>query len=307
MSVPWSSWPPSQGDVISVFGRRGAVVAVTGDYEASQVTNDSLVSGAEVSDALNTLAAAITAVGNYAGSYPYIAVPAAPNAFDDEFASGSPDLAARGYTVVTSAGVTLTRAGNIDPYGTAPVGNTYFSQIIGSWLYLQAAPGVQIDFYKTITLAAGDTYSCRMAGVYNLATNVNGRFCEFGLYGASGAALDASNRVFNTVRDDTTSVYLQYDAARVTAGATAGATGRSALGGHDIRGVHFVSGTDYDTFYLDSQSGEPKSTRVTGAPASATLTRVGLRNLFGTGGSAVPQIWAIDFIRKKTANAWLIP
>lgn len=41
--------------VSSVFGRAGAVVAQTDDYSASQVKNDSSVSGTEVSNALNTL------------------------------------------------------------------------------------------------------------------------------------------------------------------------------------------------------------------------------------------------------------
>ena len=43
------------GAVTSVFGRTGAVIAAVGDYLASQVTNNSLVAGATVRDALNTL------------------------------------------------------------------------------------------------------------------------------------------------------------------------------------------------------------------------------------------------------------
>lgn len=42
--------------VDSVFGRLGTVVAVAGDYAASEITNDSGVSGANVDDALNALA-----------------------------------------------------------------------------------------------------------------------------------------------------------------------------------------------------------------------------------------------------------
>lgn len=41
--------------VDSVFGRTGAVVALTSDYDASQVDNDSAIPGATVADALNTL------------------------------------------------------------------------------------------------------------------------------------------------------------------------------------------------------------------------------------------------------------
>jgi len=50
------------GTVTSVFGRVGAVVATLGDYVASQVNNDSSVSGATVKDALNSLLAAIPSV-----------------------------------------------------------------------------------------------------------------------------------------------------------------------------------------------------------------------------------------------------
>jgi hypothetical protein len=48
------------GVVSSVFGRAGAVVAATSDYDASQVDNDSSVSGATVKDALDGLAGAIS-------------------------------------------------------------------------------------------------------------------------------------------------------------------------------------------------------------------------------------------------------
>lgn len=50
------------GAVASVFGRTGNVVSASGDYTASQVTNDSGVAGAFVSDALDTLEAAIPPV-----------------------------------------------------------------------------------------------------------------------------------------------------------------------------------------------------------------------------------------------------
>jgi hypothetical protein len=45
----------AQGDVTSVFGRSGAVVALPSDYDASQVDNDSDVDGDFVSDALDNL------------------------------------------------------------------------------------------------------------------------------------------------------------------------------------------------------------------------------------------------------------
>jgi hypothetical protein len=63
-SLVWDgfAWVPTPGAVAtvsSVFGRMGAVVAVAGDYAASEVTNDSLVFGATVADALDALEALI--------------------------------------------------------------------------------------------------------------------------------------------------------------------------------------------------------------------------------------------------------
>lgn len=52
-------FPPSSGGgggaVTSVFGRTGVVIAVAGDYNSTQITNSSGVTGAFVTDALNTL------------------------------------------------------------------------------------------------------------------------------------------------------------------------------------------------------------------------------------------------------------
>lgn len=303
--VPWV-WPPvasdsGVGDVLSVFGRTGAVVAVDGDYAGSNITNDSSVPGGTVTEALDNLLALFVS--------PYIQLPSTPNAFDDEFLAGSnPDLSARGYTVV-SGSTTLTRSGDIVPWNTTgPVGNTYWSTIVGSWILIQGAPGVQIDVYKTIALAAGDTYFARTVGSYCMAPAANGRFNELGFYGASGAALDANNRVYSTIRDDTGTNMLITDNQRTTAGAGgSGASGRLAIGTHDIRGIRFDSGTTHYAFHVGAPDGEVKSVNVTGAPAAATMTRFAVRNLFSASGGAVAQIWGIDFIRKKTGNAWLIP
>lgn len=54
---------PAVGPVSSVFGRVGAVTAATSDYDASQVDNDSSVSGATVADALNALSSSSSIIG----------------------------------------------------------------------------------------------------------------------------------------------------------------------------------------------------------------------------------------------------
>jgi len=57
----------SGGAVSSVFGRTGAVTAGASDYDASQVDNDSSVSGSTVKDALDAL---MTGGGSFIVSYP---------------------------------------------------------------------------------------------------------------------------------------------------------------------------------------------------------------------------------------------
>lgn len=53
------------GAVDSVFGRTGVVTAVTSDYDASQIDNDSSVSGATVADALDNMQNGIPAWAQY--------------------------------------------------------------------------------------------------------------------------------------------------------------------------------------------------------------------------------------------------
>jgi len=57
---------PGAAPIDTVFSRTGTVVALAGDYDASQVDNDSGVSGAFVDDALNTLETAIDSVSSEA-------------------------------------------------------------------------------------------------------------------------------------------------------------------------------------------------------------------------------------------------
>ena len=56
-----SAWDRIEGyeAVPSVFGRVGAILAVAGDYLATQITNNSTVAGSYVSDALNALKSAL--------------------------------------------------------------------------------------------------------------------------------------------------------------------------------------------------------------------------------------------------------
>lgn len=57
----------ASGPVTSVFGRTGAIVAVFSDYLSSLVQDDSIVAGATVKDALNTLSGQVTSIVSTTG------------------------------------------------------------------------------------------------------------------------------------------------------------------------------------------------------------------------------------------------
>lgn len=326
----------------TIVGRKasGDIAALTPTESKVILSLDQLTNDAQTKAAINTaysakspvVGADVVYVGDSASSYvikkatlsdlasllqqstgnPYIDIPASPNAFDDEFLAGSnPDLSLRpnAYTVKNAnTGATLTRSGNIDPWNTSgPAGNTYWSTIIGSWLYIQGPVNVQLDIFKTVSLSAGDTYFMRMGGTFHFATTTNGRYNELGFYGPGANGLDNNNRVYITLRDDTVAAnYLTFDMARFTAGSIGSVTTRIELGHYDICGMRFDSGTTHYPFRVSSNGGQIVTAQVTGAPSTATLTLVGFRNLFSNSTSAVPQVWAIDYIRKKTSNAWII-
>lgn len=241
------------------------------------------------------------------GVNPYLIPPPSPNAFDDEFNSGSPDLAARGYTVIDAgSGVAMTRAGNVAPWGAGPAANTYLSTLYQGTILIQAPNGQQIDIIKTIALSPGDTYFAHVGSSFVFAPGGNGRFCEVGFYGWTGTILDNANRVYSTYLNTTTATqYVNYDLGRFTAGVPV-VISRVQLASYDVRAVHYDSGTTHRHMCLSTNGLQTVGYEATGCPAAATLSRFAIRNLFTYGLGATPLL-QIDFIRKKSADAWLIP
>ncbi|HKT94675.1 MAG TPA: hypothetical protein VJS18_21125 [Paraburkholderia sp.] len=315
--------------VSSVFGRSNAVTAQNADYAAfylNRGANDFNTfsqkpspTGADLVLIEDQAAggakkyATITGCVSGASGNPYIDPPASPNAFDDEFSSGSPDFAVRGWTVVSGTTV-QTRSGDINPWNVAgPAANTYWSTIIGSWIFVQAPIGVQLDIYKNITLANGDTYFARMGGSLSPVPGGPGRYNEVGVYAASGAGVDNNNRVYSTISEsNTTTTWITYDMFAVAAGSSAGFS-RLGFGGwsFDVRGVRFDQVRSYYPLMLNSASGGVVTAPCGAGPQSGSVgvtpSRAAMRNLFSNSGGQTPEIWAIDYFRKKTANAWLIP
>jgi hypothetical protein len=112
------------GSVLSVFGRAGAVVAVSGDYDTDQVDNASSVAGANASDALETLSTS-DGINNGSGvsgssvtdalNTLLVGVPSGPGAFSESFCGGT----AVSVTASTTNGNIGNLAWNYVTFGTA--------------------------------------------------------------------------------------------------------------------------------------------------------------------------------------------
>ena len=189
--------------VSSFKGRTGAVVPVAGDYSKSDVglsnvTNDAQWAStlsAQIS-ALGTKASLVAAdvipyedsaasfakkkataadlktyittglaTGGGGWSTQYSAPPATPDALDDEFTSGSADLATRGWTIINSAGTTMTRVGVPSLSGAGALTTTqYRSALTGGGIAVQIA-NTAASIYKSISVA------CSVVGISSMGGN----------------------------------------------------------------------------------------------------------------------------------------
>lgn len=92
-------------------------------------------------------------------SYSYLNSPReTPHALDDEFSGGSPDLAARGWTVKNQAGATMTRVGDVQPWaGNALLTATqYRSTMTAAGLVMYAGAGAGEWFVTKNTASLGN-------------------------------------------------------------------------------------------------------------------------------------------------------
>ena len=249
-----------------------------------------------------------TVIGSTAGTptgNPYVDPPVSANAFDDEFESGSADLATRGWTVKTSAGVTLTRAGNVDPWSASgPAAGTYWSTMFGSQIQIQvpvSTAGAWI--YKSVgTLTAGDTFFFRGSWSSRFDATTASLGCVASLTASTGGNPDFANRVYANCYSGAASGFA-LDMGRVTASATA-STNKVAGFTPDILGVHWTSGTTYYPFSANSQIGTTLSSAPAGAVNGSTIAFfvVSLDPGSTTYAGTLPWIVSLDFVRRVTAS-----
>lgn len=116
----------------TTIATRGAINLIEGS-NVTITTSDN--SGADRVD----ITIASTASGGGSGlANAYLTPPSSPGALDDEFNSGSSDLATRGWTVVNSSGTTMTRVGDVTvAYPSALTSTQYRSTLTSGGMLIQ--------------------------------------------------------------------------------------------------------------------------------------------------------------------------
>jgi hypothetical protein len=309
LPVPFT-WPPPIPTA--------PAAAITTD----DVANASTVSGATTTDALDDLQSQInqtpvqtsSATGN-----PYIDAPSSPDAWNDEFVDGSPDLAARGYVVWNhDAAVTVVRVGDVTgaPSSTlAP--NQYRSTRFGSTLLCQFPQANRCFVLKPCT---GSFMFATRVGVpmgngswggtflttavsppyftnsHNSGAGPGWTLCYIDGPPPSGSSQRYLGRTINAA---------QFVDINFTAGVNFTFTEDTFIVNHDE-----ISPAQYGTF-VNASSMQSRGTSVGGVNGSLIMATplahagVGLNSGPGGGVFGGTGILAIDYIRRMPVNSWL--
>lgn len=126
-------------------------------------------------------------------SSPWIPQASSDLTWNDEFDSGSADLATRGWTVERwDTGATMTRAGDVSYHqGLTVTGTQYRSTIVGSQIHIQTPTNIGIFVYKTF---ASGQYMFGAKGTFpNLE---NGYFLRLYCYNATRNAAHPERSAF---------------------------------------------------------------------------------------------------------------
>ena len=258
-----------------------------------------------------------TVIGSTAGTptgNPYIDPPLVAGPLDDEFDTGSADLAVRGWTVKNGSNVTMTRLGDIQPWNkaTSLSGTQYNSTLVGSTIQVQVALGVQINIYKAVTIASGggNLYWARISGPkYASGAALDNNYAGVTLNYSSGGNPDLNNRIFTQSFTSGTNSVVTQQRGRVVAGAVTATTRTSNIGDLDLYGIKLRSGTtDWDAFAADSRTGSVTSEIINTLSATSMAFVVMYFVAAQTTGTATDnsQIFTIDFFRSGSgATSWI--
>lgn len=205
-AVPVESGGGGGGDVASVFGRTGAVVAVDGDYTSDQITNASGVSGTNVSDALDALDTDLaTAEGTIVTQGTAITARAigAASSVDNTL----PRFDGTGGKQLQTTGVVVDDSNNISGVGNITLSGTVDGVDVSS---LSTTVGTKADVNFSINTQTGTTYT--------LVLGDAGKLIDMSNAGAIALTIPANATVAFPV--GTIITVLQSGAGQVTVGIT---------------------------------------------------------------------------------------
>lgn len=303
--------------------RARALKSATTDVDVSAATAPS--SGQVLTATGSTTATWQTPSGGHTGN-PYIDPPSSAGTIDDEFNSGSADLALRGWTVLNfTTGNTMTRVGDIDPYNTSMSQDTYRSRLVGSFILIQPCQNSDMQIYKSWVTSAGPAsagggivWACGgpswMQPNLTSASQKNFAVCVFG---SSASKADSNNRIY-TAQIWVSGVGAKFGLDGVRGGTPATQEFTSPVGGiapGNISVVH-VSGANTGAnatargIFVDAVSGANTSVGYNGTPitlGTIAYAGVGLWTPSVTNSTEGIQIYSIDFIRslQGVTNQWI--
>lgn len=249
---------------------------------------------------------------------PYIDPPATPSSFDDEFDSGSPDLATRGWTVLNGSNVAMTRVGDIQPWNVSAAsltGTQYLSTIVGSQIQIQVSPGTEMRLRKAVAApasGAGALYWMR-AGANSYGAGLSSTFynLQFALAYSSGGNADTNNALimqcYSTGATNTVNCY--YGSA--LGGVASSTIKTDQVTAPDLFGVKQISGTTAWGVFTGNSATGATTTIAQAGPISTSIAflQIAYQDIAtGTGApnSTVSRIFSLDFVRSASgASAWI--
>jgi hypothetical protein len=242
-----------------------------------------------------------------------------PGTYDDEFFSGSNDLATRGWSIRNmTSGSTMTRAGAVDLTLNARAlsTNTYRSDLGNSCIWLQLPFGQQVFVYKAFTPSASGYLSAGFGIAHGDNVTANNVFAAACLWPSSGGFPTNTNRIYvRKMMNGGTNIITSFGSTTTDTFST-GNIGSMNAGPPGDWIVQYKSTNQYRAMFTNSDKYSLwcGTTTLTG-PTIANLAFIGFELLYNddvSGGNATPLnfngLTCVDFIRHSpNASSWIFP
>lgn len=304
------------GDVTGVTAGAGiAVAAPTGPVPTVSLgpfatsyavkTNPAAADRLLIEDSAAALAKKYITVGTIRSATvnPMIDAPGTPDAYNDEFDSGSSDPLARGWSLwnVTAGVAYTTRLGDVDPYSDLTAGtanNAFRSTRNGSFLFIQIKPSQNMLMTKA---HPGD-------GSYAVRAQCNKDNTEGGVLmwiSSTSASAGGGSQSFLGVYNNGGATWRYTKIAAATGSTDTAAFTAGAINGPDADTILMdwsVAGNSFKDSCFDA--GNLRSVYKFANRSTHASNFSGLYIKTGTSGANNVQIFAIDYVRRYPVGSY---